>query len=80
VRRIAGPALALGLLTGCNPAVTQNAPPATPTAARPDPNPTGPAPAPASEITLKTVKFAGLDEFVRQQRGKVVVIDVWADW
>jgi thiol:disulfide interchange protein len=46
----------------------------------------GPVPAesgaepPAAEITLKTVKFAGLDEFLQQQRGKVVVIDVWADW
>ena len=30
------------------------------------------------DITLKTVKYAGLADAVAQNRGKVVVVDLWA--
>lgn len=74
MNRSAYPAMLLGLLAGCSPTATPNAPPA----AGPGPSPTSPAP--AAEIMLKTVKFAGLDQFLQGQRGRVVVLDVWADW
>ena len=32
---------------------------------------------PAKSVTLKTVKYAGLAETVVQNRGKVVVVDLW---
>jgi thiol-disulfide isomerase/thioredoxin len=31
-------------------------------------------------VDLKSVKYAGLVEAVKSQRGKVVVVDVWADF
>jgi hypothetical protein len=31
------------------------------------------------EVTLKVVKYDGLADAVRQLRGKVVVVDFWAD-
>ncbi len=31
----------------------------------------------APAVTLKTVKYAGLADAVVQQRGKVVVVDLW---
>jgi hypothetical protein len=40
-------------------------------------------PAPAapgdSKVEVKVVKFAGLDDTVKQLKGKVVVMDFWAD-
>ncbi len=39
-----------------------------------------PAPPASSGVELKIVKYAGLVEAVKAQRGKVVVVDVWADW
>ena len=39
-----------------------------------------PAPAqnkPGVPVTLRTVKYAGLAETVMQNRGKVVVVDLW---
>ncbi len=36
--------------------------------------------APAPEIAAKAVNYADLGKFVRGQRGKVVVVDFWADW
>jgi thiol-disulfide isomerase/thioredoxin len=40
------------------------------------------APAPPAEksVELKTVKYRDLVKAVREQRGKVVIIDVWADF
>ncbi len=35
------------------------------------------APAPAGSVELKDVKYDGLVEAVKAQRGKVVVVDVW---
>jgi thiol:disulfide interchange protein len=41
----------------------------------------GTAAAQANEkVEVKTVKYAQLGEAVKAQRGKVVVLDVWADW
>jgi len=38
------------------------------------------APPAAGGVELKTVKYGELVKAVREQRGKVVVIDVWADF
>jgi thiol-disulfide isomerase/thioredoxin len=38
------------------------------------------APSEGSAIELKVVKYADLVKAVRDQRGKVIVIDVWADF
>jgi thiol:disulfide interchange protein len=38
------------------------------------------ATAPAPDISAKAVKYADLGKVVRSQRGKVVVVDFWADW
>jgi hypothetical protein len=38
------------------------------------------ASAPAPEISAKAIDYADLGKFVRGQRGKVVVVDFWADW
>ncbi len=38
------------------------------------------ATAPAPEIAAKVVGYAELGKFVRGQRGKVVVVDFWANW
>ncbi len=38
------------------------------------------APAPAPDISAKLVSYADLGKFVRDQRGKVVVVDFWALW
>ena len=37
-----------------------------------------PPPAPAGSVELKDVKYDGLVEAVKAQRGKVVVVDAWA--
>jgi hypothetical protein len=37
-------------------------------------------PAAEEKIGVKVVKYAGLAQAVKQFRGKVVVIDFWADW
>jgi thiol-disulfide isomerase/thioredoxin len=34
----------------------------------------------ASEVTLKAVKYAELADMIRGLKGKVVVVDIWADW
>jgi hypothetical protein len=31
----------------------------------------------AGKVTLRTVKYAGLAETVTQNRGKVIVVDLW---
>jgi thiol-disulfide isomerase/thioredoxin len=36
-------------------------------------------PAPG-EVTLKTVKYSELGDMIRNLKGKVVVVDIWADW
>jgi hypothetical protein len=36
--------------------------------------------APEPDIAAKVVNYADLGKFVRGQRGKVVVVDFWADW
>lgn len=38
------------------------------------------APSSGDGVELKTVKYSELTKAVREQRGKVVVIDVWADF
>jgi hypothetical protein len=32
------------------------------------------------EVTVKAVSYAGLGDIVRQLKGKVVVVDFWADY
>ncbi len=34
----------------------------------------------ADPVAIKVVKYPGLAETVRQLRGKVVVVDLWALW
>ena len=34
----------------------------------------------ADKVELKTVKYAGLADAVKQARGKIVVVDFWAEW
>jgi hypothetical protein len=38
------------------------------------------ATAPAPDISAKVINYADLGKFVRGQRGKVVVVDFWANW
>src|SRR4051794_33268304 len=38
------------------------------------------APPADAEVQTKVVRFAGLEEAVRQHKGKVVVVDFWADF
>jgi hypothetical protein len=40
----------------------------------------GTSQSPKPEPTLKLAKYAELGDLVRQQRGKVVVVDFWADY
>lgn len=41
----------------------------------------GKSPATATaDVNLKTVKYADLGKAIRNQRGKVVVADIWASW
>jgi thiol:disulfide interchange protein len=41
---------------------------------------TAPAQGPAGDkVQLKTVKLDGLKDLIKQQKGKVVVVDFWAD-
>ena len=35
---------------------------------------------PADAVQVKLVKYDGLQEAIKQLKGKVVVVDVWADW
>jgi hypothetical protein len=35
---------------------------------------------PKDKATFKVVNYAGLADVIRQQRGKVVVVDFWADY
>ncbi len=40
-----------------------------------------PAPAdPPPAVTVKVVKYDGLSDLIKQNRGKVVVVDFWADY
>lgn len=32
------------------------------------------------KISVKTVKYQGLAEFLRNHKGKVVLVDLWATW
>jgi thiol-disulfide isomerase/thioredoxin len=41
---------------------------------------TGDEPAAAPKVELKAIKYDALKAAVREQRGKVVVVDVWADF
>jgi hypothetical protein len=65
--------LPIFLAAGCGPHDTAANRPAEPSARR-DVNPS------AAEVRIQPVKFSGLDRFLGEQRGKVVVMDVWADW
>ena len=33
-----------------------------------------------AEVELKVVKYAGLADVVKKAKGKVVVVDLWAEW
>jgi len=39
-----------------------------------------PAPQAATDVALKVVKYADLIDAVKANRGKVVVVDVWAEY
>jgi hypothetical protein len=41
---------------------------------------TAPAEPAAGDIAARPIRYADLGKFVRGQRGKVVVVDFWADW
>lgn len=34
----------------------------------------------ADKVEVKVVKYAGLGEVIKQLKGKVVVVDFWADY
>lgn len=84
-------AAACWLLAGCSPAPTKpaadkpDAPQARPTP-RPDVSPAkGTAgsdrkPPAAAEVKLTVVDKAGYDRFLREHRGKVMLVDFWATW
>ena len=65
----------LVLAAGCSK--TDN-PPAN-AGTNPDPAVKAPAPPPA-EVTLKPVKYKELTEAINAEKGKVVVVDVWANY
>jgi hypothetical protein len=35
---------------------------------------------PADAVAVKLVKYEGMQDAIKQLKGKVVVVDVWADW
>jgi thiol-disulfide isomerase/thioredoxin len=59
------------LLSGCDGKSTTTPETKTPAA---------PLSAPATEVALRVVKFSQLEEAIRQQAGKIVVLDLWATW
>jgi hypothetical protein len=32
------------------------------------------------KVDVKVVKYAGLTDTIKKLKGKIVVVDVWADW
>lgn len=34
----------------------------------------------ADTVAVKVVKYEGMQDAIKQLKGKVVVVDVWADW
>lgn len=34
----------------------------------------------ADTVSVKLVKYEGMQDAIKQLKGKVVVVDVWADW
>jgi thiol-disulfide isomerase/thioredoxin len=67
-----GFALAVCLLAGCGPALTEDY-----TSGRID---TDPAAAAESGVQLVAVDRAGFDALIEKQRGRVVLVDFWATW
>src|SRR5688500_9119737 len=65
-------AVAVGLLAGCGPALTENS-----TSGRID---IDPAAVVGRDIQLVTVDRDGLDALIEKQRGRVVLVDFWATW
>jgi hypothetical protein len=35
---------------------------------------------PVEKVELKTVTYAGLEDVIRQNAGRVIVVDFWADY
>ena len=78
-------AIACMLLSGC-PAPSPK-PPGTktekPEAKAPDAGPESPktaAPPPGGDVTLTVIDKAGYQRFLKENRGKVVLVDFWATW
>jgi thiol-disulfide isomerase/thioredoxin len=68
------PAVVLAGLAGCS------ANPANEGTSEPAVRHTAAKPAEITTVELKAVRYAQLVEAVRAQKGKVVVVDVWASW
>jgi thiol-disulfide isomerase/thioredoxin len=60
-----------------NPPASQKPPSAAPKAGGAEEKPSAIGPA---EVRLNLIDKAGYDEFLRKQRGKVVLVDFWATW
>jgi thiol-disulfide isomerase/thioredoxin len=67
-----GFALAVSLLAGCGPALTEDF-----TSGRID---TDPAAAAETGVPLVAVDREGFDALIEKQRGRVVLVDFWATW
>lgn len=44
------------------------------------PAPAQPAPAAKVAVDLKVIKYDALTEFIKSQKGRIVVADIWAEW
>lgn len=76
------PAYGCGIEYGSLPAdrVQRQSPDTNPPGRKDSLTPRGSEPTSVEGIELKTVKYRDLVQAVRRQRGKVIVIDVWADF
>jgi len=73
IRTAVRPALALALLAGVSACGTP--PPAAPTAVQVEK-----VSSDESQVALRVVKWPELEKAIASHTGKVVVVDIWAEW
>ena len=76
IRRVACGALFALTLAACSPSPSPVPPPPVP----PPPPPKAAAKPAEADVTLQVVKWPELEKAIASHRGKVVVLDVWAEY